>query len=303
MLAIAGRNLAAEAEVARVGSTSMNFKDAWRTKATTDIAGQSYGGWGRVVEKRERVGFYCSDDWPRLASPEGLDLDLKIAVDIALGDFQHLYVRKFLGWAIEGLEKASIDPRFGTDDPKVRGWKVEGTFPGNHGQVLVALALARAMRDDAEPDSAMLAQGAREIAQTELLESGTYWGEAQSGYMRAINLLLIAGEVAEAKAMFKTRKKFAYTQQHFDWLKTFAMAIPDQPPHVLTDPAPHHHFQGKFDMYRNPAYLPPSKDDHGGNLTGSITLLRLEIALLKQKYILGQPVSGHWSDVITHISE
>ena len=147
-----------------------------------------------------------------------------------------------------------------------------------------------------------LAQGAREIAQTEL-EAGSYWSQGQSGYMRAINLLLIAGEVAQAKAMFKTRKKFAYTQQHFDWLKTFVMAIPEQPPHVLTDPALHHHFQGKFDMYRNPAYVAPSKDDHGGNLTGSITMLRLEIALLKQKYILGQPVAGHWEDAIAHISE
>ena len=280
----------------------MKFKDAWRTKVKADIAGQSYGGWGKVVEKRELVGFYCNDDWPRLASPEGLDLDLKIAVDIALGDFQHPYVRKFLGWAIEGLEKALSDPRFETDDLALRGWKKEGVFPGNHGQVLVALALARAMRDDAGPDSAMLAQGAREIAQTEL-EAGSYWSQGQSGYMRAINLLLIAGEVAKAKAMFKTRKKFAYTQQHFDWLKTFVMAIPDQSPHVLTDPAMHQHFQGKFDMYRNPAYVAPSKDDHGGNLTGSTTMLRLELGLLKQKYILGQPIGGRWGGVIAHISE
>lgn len=278
----------------------MNFKNTWRTQIETRINGE--GGFTKIVERKNADGFYAYGDWSKLAMPEGLDRDFNCAVEIALGEFGHPYVRKFLNWAIEGLEKALIDPRFETDDPKVRGWKVDDIFPGNHGQVLVALALARAMRDDAEPDSAMLAQGAREIAQTEL-EAGSYWSQAQSGYMRAINLLLIAGEVAEAKAMFKTRKKFAYTQQHFDWLKTFVMAIPDQSPHVLTDPAMHQHFQGKFDMYRNPAYVAPSKDDHGGNLTGSLTMLRLEIALLKQKYILGRPVAEHWKDVITHISE
>ncbi|MET3443164.1 hypothetical protein ABIC94_003953 [Variovorax paradoxus] len=279
----------------------MNFKDAWLAQLKTDLS--SDGGWSKIVENRELNGFYCSDDWSKLARPGSLARDLENAVEVAVGEYGHPYVRKFLGWAIEGLEKALVDPRFESDDNSMRGWKIDGIFPGNHGQVLVALALARAMRDDAEPDSAMLAQGAREIAQTEMQESGSYWSQAQSGYMRAINLLLIAGEVAEAKAMFKTRKKFAYTQQHFDWLKTFATAIPDQPPHVLTDPAMHQHLQGKFDMYRNPAYVAPSKDDHGGNLTGSITMLRLEIALLKQKFILGQPIGGRWGGVIAHISE
>jgi len=279
----------------------MNFKDAWLAQLKADLS--SDGGWSKLVENRELNGFYCSDDWSKLARPGSLGRDLENAVEIALGDFSHPYVRKFLVWAIEGLEKALVDPRFESDDDAMRGWKIDGIFPGNHGQVLVALALARAMRDDAEPDRAMLEQGAREIAQTELLVSGSYWSQAQSGYMRAINLLLIADEVAEAKAMFKTRKKFAYTQQHFDWLKTFVMAIPDQPPHVLTDPAIHQHFQGKFDMYRNPAYVAPSKDDHGGNLSGSITMLRLELALLKQRYLLGLPAAGRWEHIVNHISE
>jgi hypothetical protein len=235
--------------------------------------------------------------------PSGLVRNLESAVEIALGEYHHPYVHKFLGWAIEGLEKALIDPRFETDDPALRGWKTEGVFPGNHGQVLVALALARAMRDNAEPDSHMLVQGAREIAETELMETGSYWSQAQSGYMRAINLLLIAGEVDEAKAMFKTRRKFAYSQQHFDWLKTWVMAIPDQAPHVLADSQMHQFFQGKFDMYRNPVYRAPSNDAHGGNLEGSITMLRLELGLLKQRYVLGLPMAGQWENIIGHISE
>lgn len=278
----------------------MKFEDAWRTQIEKEINRQD--GFIKVVEKKSSDGFYAYGDWSKLAMPEGLSRDFQYAVEIALGGFKHPYVLKFLNWAIEGLEKALIDPRFETDDPKVRGWKVDGIFPGNHGQVLVALALARAMRDDAEPDRAMLAQGAREIAQTEL-QSGSYWIQGQSGYMRAINLLLIAGEVAEAKAMFKTRKKFAYTQQHFDWIKAFVMAIPDQPPHVLTDPAMREHFQGKFDMYRNPVYVAPSTDDRGGNLTGSITMLRLELAILKQRYLLGLPLAGQWGQTVAHISE
>lgn len=278
----------------------MNFKNAWRSQLEADIADKE--GWRKIVEKKELKGFYGNGDWSKLSMPNGLDRDFLYAIEIALGDFRHPYVRKFLDWAVEGLEKALIDPRFETDDPEVRGWKVDGIFPGNHGQVMVALALARAMRDNAEPDSAMLAQGAREIAQTEL-ESGSYWSQGQSGYMRAINLLLIAGEVAEAKAMFKTRKKFAYTQQHFDWLKAFVIAIPDQPPYMLMGPTGHLHFQGKFDMYRNPAYVAPSKDDYGGNLSGSITMLRLELALLKQRFVLGLPFVGQWKHIVDLISE
>lgn len=278
----------------------MNFRNAWHSLLEADIADE--GGWKKIVERKEIGGFFANRDWSKLSMPEGLDRDFQYAIEIAFGDFNHPYVLKFLNWATEGLEKAIVDPRFEADDPKIRGWKVEGIYPGNHGKVLVALAFARAMRDNAEPDKAMLAQGAREIAKTEL-ESGSYWSQGQSGYMRAINLLLIAGEIAEAKAMFKTRKKFKYTQQHFDWLKTFVMAIPDQPPHLLTDPAMREHFQGKFDMYRNPVYAAPSTDDRGGNLTGSITMLRLELALLKQLYVLGLPLAGRWEQTIGHISE
>lgn len=278
----------------------MNFKNAWHSRLQADIADED--GWKKIVGRKDVGGFFADRDWSKLAMPGGLDRDFQHAIEVALGDFKHPYVLKFLNWAIEGLEKALVDPRFETDDPKVRGWKVDGIFPGNHGQVLVALALARAMRDNAEPDRAMLAQGAREIAEAEL-ESGNDWIQGQSGYMRAINLLLIAGEVAESKAMFKTRKKFAYTQQHFDWLRAFVMAIPDQPPHVLTDPAMREHFQGKFDMYRNPVYVAPSTDDRGGNLTGSITMLRLELAILKQRYFLGLPLAGQWEQTVAHISE
>jgi hypothetical protein len=280
----------------------VNFKNAWRGHVQTEIEGKGYGGLNKVVRDKESQGFYGDGDWSRLARPQGLSEDLRTAVEIACGDFSHPYVRKFLDWAIEGLEKALSDSRFESDDELQRGWKIAGIYPGNHGQVLSATALAQAMRSNTEIDASLLVQGAREIAETEL-EAGSYWSQAQSGYMRAINLFLIAGEVAEAKTMFKTRKKFAHTQQHFDWLKTFVMAIPDQSPNVLTDPAMHQHFQGKFDMYRNPAYVPLSKDENGGNWNGDVSLLRLELALIKHRYLLGRPLHGEWETIIQHISE
>ena len=146
----------------------------------------------------------------------------------------------------------------------------------------------------------MLIQGAREIIETEL-QAGSYWNQGQSGYMRAINLLLIAGDVEAAKSCFKIRKKFAYTQQHYDWLKTWVLAIPDETSQHIAASTLQAYFQTRFDLYRNPNFIPPTRDNQGANFTENRSMLRLELALLKHRYFVGQPYTGQWATILGYI--
>jgi hypothetical protein len=280
----------------------MKFKEIWRESLSRRIVGAE--GLEAVAAEQRKKGYSHSQAWEMLAMPEGTTWDFDTAVEIATGAPGHPLIAEFLGWGVQAMERALADPRFEIEGESTRrAWKIPGIFPGNHGKVLVGLALARAMRDDAEPDRDMLIQGAREIAQSELESKGADWLTAQSGYLRSVNIMLVAGETANAKAMLAVRKKFSHTQQHFDWLKAFVMAIPEEAPCRIIDPQAIDDFQKRFDLYRDPFYKKTYKDANGGNMSESLIELRLELALLKQRYISGMKIAGNWSQVIGYIAE
>lgn len=235
------------------------------------------------------------------------EVDLDGAINIAIADWSSPYLKLFLDWANEGAVRALHDPRFSIESSDSRkGWKIKGVFPGNHGATLAAAALARAMSDDAAPDHDMLVQAAREILQTVLESKGADWDNQieQGRYVRAIQLLLIAGEPAEAKTLFKTRRNLKHVQLLYRWLEGVASSIPEGAQlHIATE-AEQAHFAERFDLIRDPKYTPaPLTENMGGHIGQNLMLLRLELALIKQRYVLGQPYAGCWRDIVDLIAE
>lgn len=52
-------------------------------------------------------------------------------------------------------------------------------------------------------------------------------------------------------------------------------------------------------MLRDPAYkLPSGRDETGVHLGQSLMPVRLELALIKQRYVLGLPYRGQWQHII-----
>lgn len=247
-----------------------------------------------------------------------VEADLDLAIGIACTCPSHPYVQTFLSWANEAADRALTDIRFtydpdeerakGNPDPLVnRGWKVPGIFPGNHGSTLAAACFARAMRDNSALDDASLLLAADEIALSALDTTSQEWRESpQSDYLRCIRLTLIAGRVDKAQAFFKNcRRKFKFTQEHYTWLQNLCKGIEAAQSGAggILDATAVEAFQDFFDQVRNPAIRSVGEEKNGNAVCTDISLLRLELALIKQRYVLQRPYAGNWSDILGLISE
>ena len=251
-----------------------------------------------VITKIEKRGVF--DGWERMKSPGMGDVYLGYAIDIACGDYQHPYAQQFLDWLIALCERGLTDPRFEieSEDQKI-GWKND-SYLDCHGLTLETLALANAFKHDTDLDAAMIIQAAQEKTQHTLIANHWDYVE-QFPYLVYAQYYLAIGRVDLAREQLKTRKKFKQVQRHYDWLKALIDAIPDEG--VITDAAAIEAFQDRFDEIRSPLYQPSSDYKNGLAVSYSRPQLRLQLALIKQRYIIGNPLAGNWQAVIGYISE
>jgi len=128
-----------------------------------------------------------------------------------------------------------------------------------------------------------------------------FWTEVeQSICLSAVQLLLIAGEIDAAKEVFKWRKSFERTRHYYEWLRDLTRAIPESgqvASHEVLS-----HFDSFFDVVRDPAWVCPKGADAGYNIIEDHNVLRVQLALIKQRLLLGAPVADHWQDVVDLIA-
>lgn len=301
----------------------ISYKNTWQTfiddamQDKKDQWGMGLGFPGVMAGISKRGGAFA--DWNLLTLPDSpCRRYLDNTIEIACTYPTHPYAQTFLSWANEAADRALSDIRFtydpdeerakGNPDPLVnRGWKVPGVFPGNHGNTVVAACFARALRDNSALDDASLLLAADEIAQSALDTTSQEWRESpQSDYLRCIRLALIAGRVDKAQVFFKNcRRKFKFTQEHYTWLQHLCKGIEASQSGTggVLDAAVAQAFQNFFDQVRNPAIRSVGEAKNGNAVCTNISLLRLELAIIKQRYVLRMPLAGHWKDVLGLISE
>jgi hypothetical protein len=282
-----------------------SYKTAWTSHVKERLeAKDGYPGimkW--VAEKGGRFSTWHKVGMP--ASQPEEDLDSVVYIGCVFPN--HPYYAIFLAWAKEGADRALSDPRFAVDPEVTRGvvgWKVEGVYPGNHGATLAAACLTRALQGNSELDAASLLLACDEIAESALAGGSKMWDYiAQSEYLRCIRLSLVAGDVEKAQFFLKNiRRKFKHTFAHQAWLQALANAISESGGKALSEAAAQH-FQQFFDTVRNPDYKLPSNHPGGINLSANLSLLRLELAAIQQRYLLAQPLAGNWPQVLALISQ
>ena len=299
--------------------TQISYKSVWQ--ASIDelmlIKKNQWGmvaGYPGVMKWVEEKGGRFST-WHLLALPaSAVEDDLDSSINISCVYTLHPYAQTFLAWANEAADRALSDIRFtydpdeerlkGNPDPlSKRGWRAEGVYPGNHGATLAAACLARALRDNSELDGPALLQACDEIAESALYGGAKFWDYiAQSLYLRCVRLSLVAGDVNKAQHFLQsTRRKFKHTFVHQEWLQSLVNAITQAASAPLGLKATGH-FQSFFDQVRNPDYQLPSNQPGGINLHANISILRLELAIIQQRYVLTQPLVGQWQQVLGLIS-
>jgi hypothetical protein len=255
-------------------------------------------GWGDVIEKIERNGLFSN--WRRISDPGGFaETYLGFAVEVSCGDLEHPYAEKFLQYATEITNRALDE----TDRWQETGdWGNPDGWPGRlRGTLLRAKEFVNALRCNVDPNPASLVEAAQLILSESRAHSSKLWTEVeQSIYLSAIELLLIAGDIPAAGEAFKWRRSFQLTRPYYDWLKALTTAIPfDELP---IDPKLQLHFDDLFDKVRDPSWG-FSKPGESGCIVEDHNILRIQLALIKQRILFRQPIAGHWSDVIRLIAE
>lgn len=219
------------------------------------------------------------------------------AIPIAAVDPDHPYVRDFLDWSIWMSETMLAD----TERWETKWWKV--LRDAAHSLLTGVLALARAMREDAEPDGALLAISRKDAlaAYADMEDLELDWcGGAQADYLLSIQFALIEGDLSAVTSMIDTERPYPWTQYWHDWLVSLIADL-----HAgagrLTDPAAIERFDRVFDLFRNPNFK-GALDDDDDKIYPSRDLLRLHLALLRWKYVEGKPFAGNWRQILLSIS-
>lgn len=282
----------------------MQFRDAWNKFVLANI--QSATGFSSIVAAEEQNGGRFAN-WHRVTLPElAVGMNYELFIEVAIGAWHHPYKTLFLQWTQESANLALADPRFSIQSENSRnGWKNPGIFPGNHGVVLAISSLAEAIERNADPDVLKLAEAADEIKMCGLQMRGGDWNTyiAQGQYLRAIQLFMIAGKADLARSALQTHRNFKYVNAHRQWLvNVLDFIAPGAQFHQGTAEQTML-FDSQFDIIRNPAFktVPPNdlSDRHLGQ---DLMQLRLDLAIIRQRYIVGQPISGNWETIFSSIS-
>jgi hypothetical protein len=237
-----------------------------------------------VVKSREALA-----DWDKLrGAPSGRARDeMRMALELAIAHFDHALVQTCLNRTAEVVSAAAGDDRWNTRWSATR--RIE------QGDLESTAALAIAWAHNSAPSAAALVSASRNILEG-AIEERPIWSElAQSEYIHAIQLLMIAGEENSTAENLKVGKDFHCVKRHYAWHKQLLGLLASND---IT--AAQYHFDPYFDEIRDPFFKPPANDPNGNNLLG-VPLLRLRLALIRWIYIERQPIAGNWRHIIGQI--
>jgi hypothetical protein len=215
------------------------------------------------------------------------------AVEIGCVEPEHPYVRDFLTWSIEMGEVLLGD---------TRRWETEWAplRYSEHSLLTGVLALAYAMRDDAVPNTALLETSRRDAVAAYDDATADMWNNGvQSYYLGSIQFCLIEGDISAAARMLRCKRRFVWAQQWHDWLAQFIANL-EVSRGRLTNSAAIEAFDELFDRVRNPRYKPGK--EKGQDMLISPPLFRIQLAILRHKYVDGGPVAGCWRQILQSIS-
>ena len=269
-------------------------RESWRARLAHDLNDPQ--GWTPVVSRREAGSLFAH--WLRVKDP-GLAIggELQCALTIALGDFDHPYVAKFLGYAKQVSDRANAE---------LERWSEEGDW-GNRkytrANFLRHKAYADAWIENRTPDVALLSECAALMHYSALKEykgSGLWSEPTQSEVLAAVQSALVAEDFETARALLKIKKTFKYTQRMYDWTQHVVALVVAEPRDTLALNAA---LREVFDRVRAPdwkfAKWTPAETEFV--FIESLPILRIQLALLIFKYVrCRQPT---WREVIGLIAE
>jgi hypothetical protein len=218
-------------------------------------------------------------------SPDAYSSDrLSDAVFLGAADYDHALLGELLELAI------AVGRRIETDAARWSGIWNTGHRALYRGNLSSTIALAAAWRDDATPTAERLRAAADDLAKNAI--GIGFWGAPeQSQYLRASQLLLIAGDVDAAKELMNRRKRFDAVSRYHRWYMEW-----------LTNGMSRDIFDSLFDIVRAPEWVSERNRRDGIQLEEVPGLLKLRLAVIRWTWVENQLIAGHWRDAIAQLA-
>jgi len=239
--------------------------------------------------QKERDGFdtiFAKDifaDWETYRQPETkAEICLHLALELRMGQDQSGLSKQFLDRSLTVADRVLTERRF-------RAGNVLDEGPSQaRGKTLEAQAFANALLGKGL-DSAALRKAAPDFVTWALHER---WDDhSEDAYLRAVRLLLIAGDTEQAEELLRIRKKFKWHGVQSQVLKAIAASstFPIMDSSLLAQ------FDAIFDLLRPP---------YPGNLSGFTHshMTRIELGAIRDKYFVSPDGEINWDRTVDAIS-
>lgn len=287
---------------------SLSTRAAWQAQLAKDLGPD---GLFDTVKWIEREGLFTH--WSHMTVPVSTHY-LGTAIDVLCGGppEQTGLVASFLGYVRQQIERAKSEPlrweneadgQWGAPFMKAERWY----------DFLSADLHGRALRGEAfvlEPQHFAALQASAD----ELVQLPTrFWDEmSQSRLIERAVVAVAWGRPDMAQSILKLRRSFNPTRRYVDWTRSLVAQLMALAPAESVSPnsALWAHFHALFDEVRHPTLLlRPGEAAREAARRGeaihpfSWPLLRLSLAMVKQRYLLGRPPEPGLRELIVLISE
>jgi hypothetical protein len=226
-------------------------------------------------------------NWELNTRPEGTaEDDLLAALDLFYGQVDVDLARRFLGRCLEITQRTLAEN-------KLQSPRCVENAPENRGYLLRVQTYARAILGESWDETALLeASGAIEEACNGYPKRK--WDDYQEArYLEAVRLALLSGNAESVQRLLQRRRAFrAHVEEH-EFLKVLAAALTARVP--VRDETFRIRFDAYFDQVRNPDYSPVEYS--------RVPILRLEMGLLRDKYLISPNGKIDWQRALDAIAE
>lgn len=243
--------------------------------------------------QEQRVGYLTVaswdpfEDWELNTRPDGTAEDqLLYAVEIIAGRGEFELARQFLDRCLMIADRA-------LRENTLQSARCLENAPENLGRLKRTQAYARAILGEPFDESAMLeASGVFEEACADYPRRK--WDDFQEAtYLEAIRLGLLSGSAATIQRLLQRRRSFSSHVEEHDLYR--ALAVASAVGRIVQDDAFRNRFDAFFDLVRNPNYDPVEYSP--------VPILRLEISLLRDKYLISSSGTIDWQRAINAMAE
>ncbi len=271
----------------------VSWRDSRKAKVDKSLS-DTKNGWPGVIAYVKKTS---ADAMQRTHMPGAtVSQSLSDAIEFGMVYPEHEYVTFLLDTALRHAREGLAD-----EEKWQTRWKA---LRDKHlAELLPSMALTQAILANADIDVDVMERSRlHSIAAAKVFAS--LWGTVvESAYLKAVQNCLAIGHLSEARDLLDTAQPFVDARRWYLWLDRLMQDIAALKPGHCLSATSSEFFQDFFDLVRDPEFDTPGKPADPDCYMADQSIVLLQMAVIKRRYVLGLPLAGGWHDVLLSISE